>query len=115
MNNDSIKQQAIYLALTNIPEGRVISYGALASLAGLPNRARLVGRILSQLPKDTHLPWHRVVNAQGKLSFAKDSPHFALQKTRLESEGICFVGDKINLRTYSYSVTSHHCDSGRLD
>lgn len=106
------KQQAIYFALLTVPKGRVISYGTLARLAGLPNGARLVGRTLSQLPLTTELPWHRVVNTKGRLSFAEDSAHFALQKFRLESEGVCFVRNKINLRMYGYSNDSNHRDLG---
>ena len=58
----------IYAAVARIPRGRVATYGQIAELAGLPRHARLVGYALNVLPPDTDVPWHRVVNAQGKIS-----------------------------------------------
>lgn len=88
--------------LAAIPQGRVTTYGALAKLAGYPSHARYVGRILKNLPKQTTLPWHRVVNAKGELAFAVDSERYLRQKTRLEAEGIVFNGYKIPLRQYRW-------------
>ena len=62
-------QERIWHIVARIPSGRVATYGQVAELAGLPGRARLVGHTLSRLPADTGLPWHRVVNSQGRLSF----------------------------------------------
>lgn len=80
-------EERLYLALNSIPHGQVIAYGELAALAGLPGRARWVGRTLSQLPEDTQLPWHRVTNAQRRISLAVNSPAFQRQRERLISEG----------------------------
>ena len=96
-------REAVYLALMSIPAGKVITYGQLASLAGLPGAARLAGTILCGLPEHTELPWHRVINAQGKISLPEDSPAHAEQKKRLEAEGIKFTNNKINLRIYGYT------------
>jgi len=54
--------------MAQIPAGRVTTYGRLASLAGLPRRARWVGQQLKKLPADSNLPWHRVVRADGGLT-----------------------------------------------
>ena len=81
-----------------IPPGKVATYGQVAGLAGMPQLSRMVGRILSQLPKDTRLPWHRVVNSQGKLS----NPNPERQKFRLEGEGVVFINGRINLKTYRW-------------
>ena len=94
------RKEAFYVALSHIPKGKVITYGNLAKLAGLPNGARLAGRILCELPRGSHLPWHRVVNAQGRISLPVDSPAHAEQKQRLLKEGITFVKDKIKLSVY---------------
>ena len=72
--NEFDHKQRIYAVLAAIPAGVVVSYGQVAELAGLPRAARLVGRTLSALPDDTQLPWHRVVNASGKISMPCDSP-----------------------------------------
>lgn len=103
MINNPQHLQAIYLALASVPAGRVITYGQLAAIAGLPRAARLAGRALRDLPKGTELPWHRVINAQGRISLPEDSTSYKEQKRRLEKEGIQFAGNKINLRIYGYN------------
>lgn len=96
-------REAIYLALMSVPAGKVITYGQLATLAGLPGAARLAGTVLCGLPDKTELPWHRAINAQGKISLAEDSPAYKEQKRRLEAEGIKFNNNKISLRIYGYT------------
>lgn len=78
--------QSIYMNLVQVPFGHVISYGRLAILAGYPNHSRHVGKTLSRLPKDTSLPWHRVVNSQGKISLSGEG--FIRQRKALEKEGL---------------------------
>jgi methylated-DNA-protein-cysteine methyltransferase-like protein len=74
------------VVLSQIPTGKVCSYGRLAELAGLGN-ARQACRCLRRLPKNSSLPWYRVVTAQGKLADFKNSNK---QKQLLQSEGILF-------------------------
>ena len=95
-------RQRLYTALAGIPAGYVISYGQLAALAGFPRRARWAGQVLKHLPADTRLPWHRVVNAQGKISLPP-GPAAERQKALLEAEGV-MVSDslRINLRQYAW-------------
>ena len=64
----SISYQRIYAVVRQIPEGRVATYGQVASLAGLAGQARQVGYALHALPDGTAVPWHRVVNASGGIS-----------------------------------------------
>lgn len=64
--------------------------------------ARAVGRTLSQLPADTNLPWHRVINARGMISFPHGSEAYLRQKQRLESEGVMFAAGKIPLKRYQW-------------
>jgi methylated-DNA-protein-cysteine methyltransferase related protein len=79
----------IYAAVRKIPRGRVTTYGAVARMAGLPRQARLVGYALHALQGASALPWHRVINAQGKLSLAGDGKSSGItQRLRLEREGV---------------------------
>jgi len=80
--------QAIWKAVRAIPRGQVSSYGAVAKRAGLPGRARLVGRALKVAPSGMDLPWHRVVGAGGRIVFPPDSRGFSEQRKRLRAEGV---------------------------
>lgn len=91
----------IWEVVEGIPEGCVLNYGEVARLAGLPGRARLVGRALARAPKKRALPWHRVVNAQGRISFAADSVRGQRQRRLLEDEGVEFDGEIIDLERFS--------------
>jgi methylated-DNA-protein-cysteine methyltransferase-like protein len=89
-------QQAILQVIVNIPEGYVASYGYVARQAGLPNGARQVVSTLKKLPADTHIPWHRIINAQRKIAFSEQSDSFYSQKNKLLKEGILFNNNRIN-------------------
>lgn len=93
---------ALWQVLALIPAGQVVTYGQLAELAGLPRQARRVGRLLAQLPEDTSLPWHRVINAQGRLSLASQSTAAALQTERLRSEGVDVQQGRVSLVRYRW-------------
>lgn len=75
------------LVLSQVPKGQVCSYGYLASMAELGG-ARQSCAFLRRLPSDSGLPWHRVVNAQGKLA---DFAGASRQRQLLELEGIVFT------------------------
>lgn len=97
------RREAIYLALAQIPKGKVITYGNLAKLAGMPNGARLAGRLMCELPDSSNLPWHRVINAQGRLSLPVDSGGYREQLQRLQKDGIDVNNGKIKLSIYGYN------------
>lgn len=88
--------QKIWKVVTLIPQGAVASYGQIADLAGLPGSARLVGRALRAAPEDSALPWHRVINAQRRISFPFATPGYIRQKALLTGEGIRFSGRTVN-------------------
>jgi methylated-DNA-protein-cysteine methyltransferase related protein len=92
----------IWKSVEKIPHGKVSTYGGIASLSGYPEQPRLVGYALHGLPMDSTVPWHRVINAQGKISFPNGSRAFREQKDKLEEEGIEFDGDKIDLKKYGW-------------
>ncbi|MAA72308.1 MAG: cysteine methyltransferase [Bermanella sp.] len=91
MNFDDL----IFAELSHIPFGHTISYGQLARQIGYANHARQVARTLKNLPKDTQLPWHRVINSQGKISLPKQSDAYTEQRARLLSEGVPITNDTV--------------------
>lgn len=97
------EEEQLWQLLHAIPPGKVATYGQLARLLGYPQRARWVGRILSQLPRDTQLPWHRVVNAQGKIS-PRNSEGFQLQSRRLQEEDVSLLNGKIQLHKFQWEL-----------
>ncbi|PWK81582.1 MGMT family protein [Fulvimonas soli] len=78
----------VYAAIAAIPRGRVASYGAIAARAGLPGRARLVGRLLGEVPDGMELPWYRVLRSSGQVAFPPGSRGFREQCRRLRAEGV---------------------------
>jgi methylated-DNA-protein-cysteine methyltransferase-like protein len=83
--------EAICAVVRRIPRGWVATYGQVATMAGMPRRARLVGRVLQRLDSATNVPWHRVVNAKGEVSFSLSrNGGDILQRRLLEKEGIEF-------------------------
>ena len=98
-------REKIWQIVHQIPKGRVASYGQVAKLAGLPGYARYVGTTMKKLPKDSKLPWHRVANAAGKLSFPLHSTEYQLQKSRLEAEGVIFTNGRFSLAKSGWLLT----------
>jgi methylated-DNA-protein-cysteine methyltransferase related protein len=94
--------EKVIQTIQNIPMGKVATYGQIASLAGSPRAARQVVRILHSMSEKYHLPWHRVVNVQGKIAL-KDEESYYVQLMRLEAEGIEFgQHDLIDLEKYQW-------------
>ena len=93
--------EKIYEVVSNIPKGKVATYGQVALLAGNPRWARVVGYALHVNPAPGVIPCHRVVNRKGKVA-----PGFAfggedIQRQLLEAEGIVFEPDgRIDLKKY---------------
>ena len=89
-------QDDVYNIVAQVPYGRVITYGQIATLIGRPQTARLVGYVLHGAAEASGLPCHRVVNAQGRLV-----PGWTAQRGLLESEGIEFrLSGCVDLRRY---------------
>ncbi|MGV8844674.1 MAG: MGMT family protein [Pseudomonas sp.] len=105
--NAEQRRASLYLSLAQVPPGKVISYGQLAQLAGLGRAARWVGHILSQLPEDTKLPWHRVLSASGRLSLSVDSPSGAEQRVRLQDEGVLILNQRVDMRVHGWRPIEH--------
>ena len=88
--------------LQSIPYGKVATYGQIARLAGYPNAARQVVRILHTCSGKYQLPWHRVINAKGQIALSEYSGADE-QRDLLESEGIEFRADgTVNLHIWQW-------------
>lgn len=85
-----------------IPEGKVMTYGQIAALAGSPRAARQVVRILHSMSMKHKLPWHRVINSKGEIGIQEEEG-FQTQVLFLESEGVEIIGARrIDLETYQH-------------
>ena len=90
-------------AIRAIPRGQVAGYGEIARRAGLPGRARMVARLLSE-NDDPKLPWHRVLRSDGRIAFPPDSAQFDEQVQRLRAEGVTVVNGRVQGRKAAASV-----------
>ncbi len=94
----------IYSVVMSIPRGKVATYGQVAELAGLPGNARQVGYALRVLPDDRGVPWHRVVNAQGRISKRSAIDFEQEQRVMLEAEGVVFDRhNRLSLAEYQWN------------
>ncbi len=94
----------VYRVVKRIPIGRVATYGQVAALAGMPGAARQVGWALSALNAEDDVPWHRVINVQGRIS-PRGARREAgdLQLALLEAEGIELgPGGRVDLGRYAW-------------
>jgi methylated-DNA-protein-cysteine methyltransferase-like protein len=80
----------VYAVVRQIPYGRVATYGQIADMAGLGGQAREVGYMLFDVPADSEIPWHRVINARGEISARSIPGGEDKQRLRLEEEGVKF-------------------------
>ena len=85
MNESENFTMIVYNIVSQIPIGKVMTYGQVAWLTGLPNRCRMFGWVLRKVPDSMGLPCHRVVNSQWKLAHS-----FPEQRERLIMEGVVF-------------------------
>ena len=132
-----LKTDAILAAVRAIPRGRVATYGQIARLAGLGGQARRVGYALAALPAGSRVPWHRVVNASGRISVRRPARDFrppaffgsaprrrdsrsgnrsveTLQRRMLEREGVRFDGNgRIDLARFRWRPRAYSSETGR--
>lgn len=88
-----------------IPYGKVATYGQIAQLAGLPKHARLVGYVLKHLDPKSDVPWHRVINSQGKISTTRlNAQGDNLQQVKLLEEGVVVLNGQVRLKQFQWSI-----------
>jgi len=92
----------IYATINAIPAGSVTSYGAIAKMVGCGPRQ--VGYALHALPKDSKLPWHRVLNHAGKISLPAGSGYIK-QRALLEQEGVEFsLKGRVDIKRFGWQM-----------
>ena len=91
----------VYKLVKQIPRGRVLSYGAVAKALRLKGGARSAGRAMSATPQGKGIPWHRVLNAAGKIVIRE--PYSSLQRRLLESEGIEVIENRVRMKNYLWT------------
>lgn len=96
----------VYRLVSQVPKGKIVTYGQVAALLGAPRAARAVGTALRYLPRPLSrtVPWQRVLNAAGGISLRGDVVRSEEQRWLLENEGIEFNRQgKVNLKKYRWS------------
>lgn len=92
----------VWKVVCDIPPGHVLTYGDVARLSGMPRAARRVSQAMSWAPRSMKVPWHRVINAQGRISIPADSRWHQKQKELLQEEGVVFLNGKVDLDKFGY-------------
>ena len=92
---------AVYALVRRIPSGQVVTYGQVAALVGRARSARAVGGAIARCPDD--VPWHRVVNALGRISRRRSGSGMLTQRIRLEHEGVRLRRGRVPLRLYQWA------------
>ena len=96
----------VWATVKRIPRGKVATYGQIAALAGMPRHARQAGYALAATPENVKIPWHRVINAQGRVSLRLkhwDNGNDDLQRILLEAEGVTFDSSgRVDLKKFRW-------------
>lgn len=91
---DKSSADRILAVVRAIPRGQVAGYGEVAHRAGLPGRARLAAKVLSE-NTDPKLPWHRVLRSDGRIALPEGSKGYREQCQRLRAEGVTVVNGRV--------------------
>ena len=93
--------RAVYALVRRVPSGRTVTYGQVAAMLGKPRAARAVGGAMRRCPGG--IPWHRVVNAQGRISRRARAAGMLTQRLMLEREGVTFKRGRVDLVRHGWS------------
>jgi methylated-DNA-protein-cysteine methyltransferase related protein len=97
-----MKYETVWQLVKKVPHGKVATYGQIARLAGIEGQARFVGYALHGLKQTPGIPWHRVINSQGKISLS--GLPAKRQRRLLEMEKIIFSpSGKIDLKIFQWN------------
>jgi methylated-DNA-protein-cysteine methyltransferase-like protein len=100
----TIFTEKVISIIQSIPEGKIMTYGQIASHAGSPRGARQVVRILHAMSKKHRLPWHRVINSKGEISILEGEA-YEMQVFLLQSEGIEVINNRyVSLEKYQFHL-----------
>jgi methylated-DNA-protein-cysteine methyltransferase-like protein len=90
----------VYIVVSEIPKGKVTSYGAIAKKLGMRSSARLVGHAMGAVPEELEIPAHRVINSAGALSGAHKFGGYERMRWLLEREGVTFKGERVDMKKH---------------
>ena len=96
------KDQKILQVVMAVPQGRVVSYGQVAEMAGLGRQARYIGKALGKLPEGHSVPWYRVIRTNGQIAFPVGSEKYQEQKSLLEAEGVEVTDGRISMPRFRW-------------
>lgn len=107
-------RERVYQLVLRIPKGRVMSYGLVARVLGEGYDARVIGYIMHATPKDGRsIPWHRVINSQGRCSTAGLTTPPDLQQRLLEAEKVAFdEKGKCKIEKYLWYPPEYEAEAG---
>ena len=116
--------ESVWEIVREIPAGRVSSYGQIASMippdANMPPARmrrlapRWVGTALRKTPRGQSIPWQRVINSRGTISFPAGSPQAREQRCLLEMEGVEFDGrGKVDFGRFAWAGPGEDFLQGR--
>jgi methylated-DNA-protein-cysteine methyltransferase-like protein len=96
--------QKVIDRVAKIPRGKVATYKQIAELCGKPLASRGVAWILNSCSKKYKLPWHRVINSKGRISFKPMTRNYRLQQLKLRGEGVKFMdNDDIDMARFQWA------------
>jgi len=102
MTGSNKNNEAIWSVVKAIPAGKVASYGQIADLAGLPGRARLVGRSMGLIPDRKNMPWYRVLKSNGQLAGKPGSDFARRQADLLIDEGVVVLKNRVSMKNFQW-------------
>ena len=105
-------RKRVHALVRRVPAGRVVTYGQVAALVGVPRAARAVGQAMRVC--SSGVPWHRVVNGGGTISRRGDGSGALSQRLLLEGEGVRFLRGRIDLRRYRWPTRVRSGPAGRF-
>ena len=97
------KAQQICKTVCHVPYGKVSSYGKIADLAGLPGRARMVGKVMQLAPAEMKVPWYRIIKSNGTLAFKAGSESAKRQTGLLQQEGVVVLNNRVNIKQFGWT------------
>jgi len=112
--NKQLYYEQVWALVHQIPRGKVATYGQISKMLPQPDEvstedymtyaSRWVGLAMSACPND--VPWHRVVNSQGKISHPEAYRQIAL----LQREAVYFSNDRLNLKQYLWHTSENKAE-----
>jgi methylated-DNA-protein-cysteine methyltransferase-like protein len=100
------KYKAILGVVKRVPKSRVATYSQIAEIAGLPGRARMVGKALGTAFASSDVPWFRVLRADGRIAFGADTHMGKEQAMHLGNEAVEVNNMRVNLKLYQWCPES---------